>query len=62
MRPMLPEILGTKRGIDALSYFLTKHAAFTRTGKTRVAQDLPIFENEPEVNPDSDGKDDESLG
>jgi hypothetical protein len=48
----LPEILGTRDGIRALSEFLEKSGAFTKTGEIRRTYTLPIFEEEPEVDED----------
>ena len=44
----LPEILGTKEGISALSNFLKKTSAFTRTGSIPTKATPPTFDNEPE--------------
>ena len=44
----LPEILGTKEGISALSNFLKKTTAFTRTGSIPTKATPPTFDNEPE--------------
>ena len=44
----LPEILGSKEGIAALSEFLKKSSAFTRTGSIPTKVPQPTFENEPE--------------
>ena len=43
----LPEILGTKEGISALSEFLKRTPAFTRTGSIPSAAPPLTFENEP---------------
>ncbi|KIM38601.1 hypothetical protein M413DRAFT_30139, partial [Hebeloma cylindrosporum] len=48
------EILGTEKGIDALVDFLYATAAFTRTGKKLKKRLAPIFDDEPEVEDDSD--------
>jgi ribonuclease HI len=50
----LPTILGTKKGIQALTTFLKKSGAFTRSGDPKAPPQTPIFENEPE--PDSDAE------
>ena len=44
----LPELLGTKEGIEALSEFLKKSPAFTRTGSIPTKPPPPTFESEPE--------------
>jgi ribonuclease HI len=43
----LPEILGTKKGIAALSEFVLKSGAFTRSGRTPLAPTPPSFSDEP---------------
>ena len=48
----LPEILGTKKGIAALSEFLIASGAFTRTGTTPTPAKAPNFEDEPEPPPE----------
>jgi ribonuclease HI len=48
----LPEILGTRKGIQALSAFLKKTGAFTRNGSPRQPPQTPALENEPETEPD----------
>ena len=45
----LPEILGTKEGITALSEFIRKSGAFTRSGQPPTPPQTPNFENEPEA-------------
>jgi hypothetical protein len=50
----LPEILGTKEGISALSDFLKKSTAFTRTGSIPTKTLPPTFDNEPEQPTDED--------
>jgi hypothetical protein len=50
----LPEILGTKEGIQALTEFLKKSGAFSRTGVPRELRPPPLFEDEPEVDSDSE--------
>jgi hypothetical protein len=45
----LPEILGTKKGIAALSEFIRKSGAFTRSGQPPTPVQPPNFENEPEA-------------
>ena len=42
-------ILGTKKGIIALTTFLKKSGAFTRTGTTKTPPKPPEFRNEPEA-------------
>lgn len=44
----LPEILGTASGIEALSKFLRKTGAFTKTGEPRAARTAPRWEDETE--------------
>nr|GAT48620.1 RnaseH domain transposon factor [Mycena chlorophos] len=53
----LPQILGTKEGITALSKFLDASGAFTKTGHSRAPVLLPTFDNEPDP-PDTDDEDD----
>jgi hypothetical protein len=48
----MPTLLGTKDGIAALSSFLTKSGAFSRTGTTPTKPTQPLLANEPE--PDRD--------
>ncbi|KAF7980442.1 hypothetical protein HWV62_38290 [Athelia sp. TMB] len=56
----LPEILGTKKGIEALNEFLEKSGAFTKTGTPRTTPSLPNPEDEPDVSPDeSEDEEDE---
>ncbi|KZV89833.1 hypothetical protein EXIGLDRAFT_576125, partial [Exidia glandulosa HHB12029] len=45
---VLSEILGTERGIEALSGFLRKSGAFTKTGEPRAPRAAPVLELEPE--------------
>ncbi|KAJ7727811.1 hypothetical protein DFH07DRAFT_697884, partial [Mycena maculata] len=54
----LPEILGTKKGIEALAKFLDKSGAFTKTGKQRRQQELPSFDDEPDPEESDDDSDD----
>ncbi|KAJ7621798.1 hypothetical protein DFH06DRAFT_991444, partial [Mycena polygramma] len=54
----LPEILGTKKGIEALAEFLDKLGAFTKPGVPQNEQTLPSFDNEPEPE-ESDGESDD---
>ncbi|KAJ6572773.1 hypothetical protein DFH09DRAFT_916441 [Mycena vulgaris] len=54
----LPEILGTKEGIDALAKFLDKSGASTKTGEPRCQPILPTFEDEP----DPEDSDENSYG
>ena len=44
----LPELLGTKEGIEALSEFLKMSPAFTRAGSIPTKPPPLTFENEPE--------------
>ena len=48
----MPTLLGTKNGIAALSDFLLKSGAFSRTGTTPADPAPPMLANEPE--PDID--------
>lgn len=48
----LSELLGTNEGIDALSEFLTKSGAFSRTGSILPVPTPPDFNDEPD--PDMD--------
>ena len=48
----LASLLGTKLGIAALSEFLIKSGAFSRTGTPVASPTIPLFESEPE--PDMD--------
>lgn len=53
----LPEILGTPKGIIALTEFLRKTGAFTATGEPRSKRPMPTFEDtpgEPEVKEDEE--------
>jgi len=45
----LPEILGTKEGIEALAEFIRKSGAFSKTGTLRTEKQPPLLEEEPEV-------------
>lgn len=45
---ILSEILGTPRGIEALSGFLRRSGAFTKTGEPRAPRAAPVPELEPE--------------
>ena len=49
----LPEILGTKPGIQALSEFIKKTGAFTRTGTPIARPNPPTIENEPDPRPNN---------
>ena len=58
----LPEILGTRDGIEALTEFLRESGAFSKTGLPRKARDLPRYEDEPEVPLDSEDEGDDDFG
>ena len=47
----MPVLLGSKVGIEALSDFLIKSRAFSRTGRVLTAPSPPLLENEPDPNP-----------
>ncbi|RDB27809.1 putative RNA-directed DNA polymerase from transposon BS [Hypsizygus marmoreus] len=51
--PDLPELLGTKKGLEALAKFLAKSGAFTKTGAPRGAPVRPLLEDEED---NSDGE------
>ncbi|KAL1713735.1 hypothetical protein EV715DRAFT_159860, partial [Schizophyllum commune] len=54
----LPVLLGTKKGIEALTEFVAKTGAFTRSGAPRAPPSLPTWEQEPDVQEDDeDGED-----
>jgi len=55
----LPELLGTPKGITALTEFLKESGAFTFTGERYMPKVTPTFEDEPEP-PDIDSEDDAS--
>jgi len=55
----LPELLGTPKGITALTKFLKDSGAFIFTGEKHMPKDAPTFEAEPEP-PDIDSEDDAS--
>ncbi|KAJ6537273.1 hypothetical protein DFH09DRAFT_930974 [Mycena vulgaris] len=55
----LPEILGTKEGIDALAEFLDKSGVFTKTGEPRRQPILPTFEDEPDPEDSDEDSDDD---
>lgn len=55
----LPELLGTPKGIAALTEFLRDSGAFTFTGTKYTPKGLPSFLDEPEP-PDIDSEDDDS--
>ena len=44
----LPEILGTRDGISALTTFLEKSGAFTKSGRPRLPRDPPKLEEAPD--------------
>jgi len=52
----LPELLGTPKGIAALTKFLKESGTFTFTGEKYLPKDAPTFEDKPEP-PDIDSKD-----
>jgi len=58
----LPVILGTKEGVDALSDFLKKSAAFTRSGTIPTKPPPPTFENEPEQENDDEPRFEDNDG
>ena len=55
----LPELLGTHKGIAALTAFLQESGAFTFTGEKPTPKNTPTFEAEAEP-PDIDSEDEES--
>jgi hypothetical protein len=57
---ILLEILGTKDGVNALSEFLKKTGAFTKTGRPREAWRLPTTDDNPRDDPKPDPEDEES--
>ena len=58
-RIALPELLGTPKGIAALSEFIKDSGAFAFTGEKYTPKDLPTFFEEPEP-PDIDSEEDDS--
>ena len=42
----LPEILGTRKGLEDLAAFLEKSGAFTKTGRPRIPARSPVIEDE----------------
>ena len=50
----LPEILGTRKGLEALAAFLEKSGAFTKTGRPRIAARSPVVEDEQSDDDDDD--------
>ena len=52
-------ILGTRKGIIALTQFLKESGAFTRTGKDILPRSLPEFIDEPLPQIDVDDEDEE---
>ena len=48
----LTTILGTNKGIQALTQFLQKSGAFTRTGTKMQTSHAPTLEAEPEAESD----------
>ena len=55
----LSVLLGTKDGIEALSEFLIKSGAFSRTGTPHTNPTAPLIENEPEPNMEQELEEDE---
>ena len=55
-------LLGSKVGIEALSGFLIKSGAFSRTGTVLTAPFLPLLENEPDPNLEEFAHDDRDSG
>ena len=55
----LSVLLGTKEGIEALSEFLIKSGAFSRTGTPHTNPTAPLIENEPEPNMEQELEEDE---
>jgi len=55
----LPELLGTPKGIAALTEFIKESGAFTFTGEKYTPKELPTFFKEPEP-PDIDSEEDNS--
>ncbi|KAI5899232.1 uncharacterized protein SCHCODRAFT_02482788 [Schizophyllum commune H4-8] len=54
----LPVLLGTKKGIAALTEFIAASGAFTKTGAPRAPPSLPTWEQEPEVRQDDENGED----
>ena len=54
----LPVLLGTKKGIAALTEFIAASGAFTKTGAPRAPPSLPTWEQEPEVRQDDENDED----
>jgi hypothetical protein len=52
----LPEIIGTRKGLEPLAVFLKKSGAFTKTGRPPIPARAPILEDER-----SDDEDDEET-
>ncbi|KAJ7747614.1 hypothetical protein DFH07DRAFT_962406 [Mycena maculata] len=50
---------GTKKGTEALAEFLDKSGAFTKTGKQRHQQELPVFDDEPDPEESDSESDDD---
>ena len=50
----LPEILGTRKGLEALAAFLEKSGAFTKTGRPRILVRSPVVEDEQSDDDDDD--------
>lgn len=56
----MPDILGTDAGISALSKFLEKSGAFTKTGKPPPKRGIPEYGNEPHPTPYEDNNERET--
>ncbi|KAJ7670673.1 hypothetical protein DFH06DRAFT_980915 [Mycena polygramma] len=56
----LPDILGTKNGIAALADFIEKSGAFTKTGTPRPIRTIPSFDDEPDVEAESSGDEEDN--
>ncbi|KDQ54801.1 hypothetical protein JAAARDRAFT_98186, partial [Jaapia argillacea MUCL 33604] len=55
----LPVILGTRKGINALSSFIMESGAFTKTGEPGSEhRTLPCFDEEPDVELSDEESDD----
>ncbi|KAL1740942.1 RnaseH domain, transposon factor [Schizophyllum fasciatum] len=51
----LPILMGTKKGIAALTEFVAASGTFTRSGAPRAPPSLPAWEQEPDVQEDDSG-------
>jgi hypothetical protein len=56
----LPEMLGKKDGVNALSEFLKKTGAFTKTGRPWEASRLPTPDDNAGDDPEPNPEDEES--